>query len=1265
MTAGNGLLGGGTSGTVTLTIDDSKVATISGSTFTGAVKFNAGLSGSLTNLTDGSSYLIAGNNIGITSGSNGSVTISTSATTNSDFFFSTTPGSIYTTGSVAFIGNQIGIDSPYDIGDDVLFYVSGTRTSTGADDPSVVFRGDTFISGAFGISDYLQLKPVGSLRIPTNTVASYVYTSGSTNDLYYTQYQPGTGYTNTVRMRWLEGALTTGLLHGGILSTANGSTTFSITSGSGIVVDYNASTSDDPYPAVNFVSWPAYVSQSLTYSGSAQITYVGINFSGGLIQQISPFTADEFSNSISIGRVLHQSGSVTNGTLTTPTVAYGIGQSNEQFNRAFGPLKISGHRISHSGSNLSLSKTSGDSYVTGRNYTSDPNSPNYVLASTDTAPTVSKIFREYVSGSTTIVDSGIANAGYPTINPGTYNNNGTLDTVAGGQYSIQRVFWFPNSVNKAFYVYYGSAKYATLDLAQSAINLENFTEGENTAGAAIYLGAVCVRGNATNLSDTTEARFVQGGIFRNVAASGGGGGNGGATVPGGLDTYVQFNDGGSTFGGDPGLTFDKINHVLRIGDGLTTAKIITAGANFDLVNTNASTVNFAGAATSINMGTAAGTNIISGTIKAPQGISGSLTRLADGTSYLIAGNNITIATGSSGAVTISSTAAAGTLSGAGTTNYISKYSASTTLTDSLVYDNGSKIGIGTSTFYGFNSLVESTGSIGIQYLNDNEAKSLQFVGSSGGSLPLAKLETKRISTYGGLVSLYVARANGGGGTQNAWKTRVFDDPTSYPQQNTHTTFNVADAGGTSSSGVFDTAVVYIGSGSGTNNTRASLYAENDAWFAVSRGGVGIGTTTTNGNALSVNGVVALSGSVLPGTTLTHDLGSSTKYWRDLYARTGSFSGDVSITGNLTVLGTQTIISSSQVNIGDNIILLNSVANPQQYGGIYVADTTANTTGSILWNSSTDRWVAGLVGNETNLVTTGSTDNLYNKTLPISGLNSSTISGGTQGGVGYFNTSGYLSSSAAGTSGQILQSAGTSSPTWVNFGTLVSSNNVITGSGTAGYHAKFTSGNAVSNGVIYDDGTNVAVGTTSTNGNRFSVSGTTALSGSTLPGITNTYDLGSTSSVWRGIFASSGSFSALVTSASTTSSTYAKTYAPGEAGKLTATKDITAAGTATVALEANNGAVMFDITIVASESGFSVAKKYTVATQYGASPVVFKIVDTGPYSGADFTVSFSKPTASKTLCTITNSDSSTHNFAITLDVAATSTGATTGTTVTIF
>jgi hypothetical protein len=67
--------------TVVVSIDDSVVATLSGSRFSGNItvagtgSFEQGISGSLTQLVDGTSYLVAGENVTITSASNGQVTI--------------------------------------------------------------------------------------------------------------------------------------------------------------------------------------------------------------------------------------------------------------------------------------------------------------------------------------------------------------------------------------------------------------------------------------------------------------------------------------------------------------------------------------------------------------------------------------------------------------------------------------------------------------------------------------------------------------------------------------------------------------------------------------------------------------------------------------------------------------------------------------------------------------------------------------------------------------------------------------------------------------------------------------------------------------------------------------------------------------------------------------------------------------------------------------------------------------------------------------
>jgi len=80
--AGTGLIGGATSGDATLSINDSVVATISGSTFMGATNHLLGLSGSLTRLTNGTSYLVAGTRMMITTGSTGAVTVSHSGSIN-------------------------------------------------------------------------------------------------------------------------------------------------------------------------------------------------------------------------------------------------------------------------------------------------------------------------------------------------------------------------------------------------------------------------------------------------------------------------------------------------------------------------------------------------------------------------------------------------------------------------------------------------------------------------------------------------------------------------------------------------------------------------------------------------------------------------------------------------------------------------------------------------------------------------------------------------------------------------------------------------------------------------------------------------------------------------------------------------------------------------------------------------------------------------------------------------------------------------------
>jgi hypothetical protein len=456
----------------------------------------------------------------------------------------TITGSLNTSGSNTFIGTQTVTGSLLTSGSNTLIgtttltgslNVSGSTTQIGNNTllGNTTLTGSIIISGSFGPSStsssvqiygntshngFITFNPV-TANIDTSLSASYIYVSGSTNDLYFSQN--GSGYNNVTRLRWIEGSLYTGLLSGGVLSTTPGSTTFNLTSGSGIIVSLNASTaSADPFPTIQYVKWGNLTNQPIINSGSAKITYISMLSNGTINQQTVPIGStdvNQWDTQIELGTILHLSGSVSTGVYNAPQTGYGLFQQTDDFLRAFGPLKISGHTLQTSGSTLGLTKTSGTAYNRGSNYVINPSHPSTV---SDPAISTSKIYRYYVSGSTPIIDTGVANAGYSVIDPTLYNDNGTLTAVPGTgankQWSIQRVFWIPNSPTNAFLVYYGNATYASSIDAQNAIQTEPFTEAPNTAQNAILIGYIIVRKDCTDLTDGTTAYITQGGLFRSV-----------------------------------------------------------------------------------------------------------------------------------------------------------------------------------------------------------------------------------------------------------------------------------------------------------------------------------------------------------------------------------------------------------------------------------------------------------------------------------------------------------------------------------------------------------------------------------------------------------------------------------------------------------------------------------------------------------------------------------------------------------------------------
>ena len=314
---------------------------------------------------------------------------------------------------------------------------------------------------------------------------------------------------------YLTENIPTGILNGGELST-NTSTTFDIAAGDGVINILNKDNSD-PHPEIKKVSWAA---TTITHTLGDAVntdqlnTWIYVDGTGAIQQTLTTPSPSLWRNNIVIGSVIH-SENVIRFVKTFPRPSYSNGNTFAEFVEIFGPLKKSGHLLTVNSTNtLALDRSAGISFGVGRNYEVDAEEPNLV---SDNASTPA--FHRYSSTATGFTkDDGTGGAGYTSIDPTKYDNNGTLTTTSSGQYTVQRLFHFPNNTN-VIIAYYGKAEYASIDEAEKNYLLENFQEADNTSDQAIYLGALIVKGNATDLGNSSQAKILTAGIFRSLSAT--------------------------------------------------------------------------------------------------------------------------------------------------------------------------------------------------------------------------------------------------------------------------------------------------------------------------------------------------------------------------------------------------------------------------------------------------------------------------------------------------------------------------------------------------------------------------------------------------------------------------------------------------------------------------------------------------------------------------------------------------------------------------
>jgi len=143
------------------------------------------------------------------------------------------------------------------------------------------------------------------------------------------------------------------------------------------------------------------------------------------------------------------------------------------------------------------------------------------------------------------------------------------------------------------------------------------------------------------------------------------------------------------------------------------------------------------------------------------------------------------------------------------------------------------------------------------------------------------------------------------------------------------------------------------------------------WEQIATENVVSGSNITLGNPSSSLGAIYADSLVVGTINLTELLETNVE---DLNLFTGSVStsleftgSNLTVKGDLNVLGTYTTIKSETVILDDNIIELNG--SEEKYGGLLIKDPTSPNlvSGSLLWDTTNDRWIGGQLGSEENLV----------------------------------------------------------------------------------------------------------------------------------------------------------------------------------------------------------------------------------------------------------------------------------------------------------
>ena len=296
----------------------------------------------------------------------------------------------------------------------------------------------------------------------------------------------------------------TGVLTGGVLSLGATSTRYSISDGTGVIVDAAGVTTN--------VSWSSLLNKEPINLNAQQITFVSIDSLGAIIEQATPWTPQERREQICIGVAVHVDFANVVAVNNEQVISYNPHSSTYDIGDALGFLNLEGNVFSaNAPASMAIKKSAGQIFKMGSNYNVNPQAPH----NKDLAELTPVTFGyRYSAGTTdfnqTVIDPNNLDDGANGLTPISGNAN-------ANKWSIQRIYSF---ISNNVFIQRGREEFNSLDEAVAGIGSENYEVESSIDANGLFRGYLIVKKGETDL-ESANTTFIEASKFGAAGAGSG------------------------------------------------------------------------------------------------------------------------------------------------------------------------------------------------------------------------------------------------------------------------------------------------------------------------------------------------------------------------------------------------------------------------------------------------------------------------------------------------------------------------------------------------------------------------------------------------------------------------------------------------------------------------------------------------------------------------------------------------------------------------